>query len=140
MKIEFNDNLVTGNETIDAQHMELINRIDQFVKICESGDGKVKAIKMLDYLSEYTDFHFSAEEKLQQDVNYPGYSKHKEKHEEFKKTIEVLHNYLDELDGPNDAFVKQVQDKVVDWLFGHIETFDRSVAEYIFLTENPNRL
>ena len=140
MKIEFSDNLITGNKTIDAQHKELIDRIDQFVKVCEDGDGKVKAIKMLDYLSDYTDFHFSDEEKLQQEVSYPGYPQHKEKHEEFKKTIETLHTYLDELDGPNDAFVEQVKSKVVDWLFGHIETFDRSVAEYIFLTENPDRL
>ena len=140
MKIEFSDNLITGNKTIDAQHKELIDRIDQFVKVCEDGDGNVKAINMLDYLSDYTDFHFSDEEKLRQEVSYPGYPQQKEKHEEFKKTIETLHNYLEELDGPNDAFVEQVKSKVVDWLFGHIETFDRSVAEYIFLTENPDRL
>ena len=28
---------------------------------------------------------------------------------------------------------------VVDWLFGHIKTFDRSVAEFIFMRENPDR-
>ena len=63
--ITFDDNLITGNDTIDTQHEELINRIQQFVAACESGDGKVKAIKMLDYLDEYTNFHFQAEEELQ---------------------------------------------------------------------------
>lgn len=140
MKITFSDNLITGNKTIDDQHRELIARIDKFVKICEDGDGKVTAINMLDYLAEYTEFHFTAEEKLQQDAGYPGYADHKAKHDEFKSTIAVLHNYLDELDGPDQAFVDQVKTKVVDWLFGHIETFDRSVAEYIFLVDNPGRL
>lgn len=29
--ITFDDNLITGNDTIDTQHEELINRIQQFV-------------------------------------------------------------------------------------------------------------
>ena len=68
--ITFDDNLITGNDTIDTQHEELINRIQQFVAACESGDGKVKAIKMLDYLDEYTNFHFQAEEELQKKVSF----------------------------------------------------------------------
>ena len=80
MIIEFNDNLLTGNSTIDTQHKELIGRIAAFVSSCEEGDGKMKAIKMLDYLAEYTEFHFSEEEKLQQEVSYPGFKEHKEKH------------------------------------------------------------
>ena len=56
--ITFDDNLITGNKTIDEQHKELIDRIQQFVSACESEDARVKAIKMLDYLDEYTDFQF----------------------------------------------------------------------------------
>lgn len=140
MEILFDDNLITGNETIDAQHKELISRIDAFVRACEESDSKVKAIKMLDYLDEYTQFHFSAEEELQKNVNYPELSKHHDKHEEFKATIKDLYDYLDEHEGPNDQFIELVKTKVIDWLFGHIKTFDRSVAEYIFIVENPDRL
>lgn len=38
MTITFDNNLITGNETIDTQHKELIDRIQQFVTACESGD------------------------------------------------------------------------------------------------------
>ena len=65
--ITFDDNLLTGNRTIDAQHKELIERIRNFVVACQNGDSKVKAIKMLDYLDEYTDFHFKEEEALQEE-------------------------------------------------------------------------
>lgn len=140
MTIEFDENLITGNETIDNQHKELIERIRQFVKSCENGDSKVKAINMLDYLVEYTNFHFAAEEKLQEEVNYPGLKQHQEKHEEFRKTLRDLDEFLEESEGPTDAFVNQVEAKVVNWLFNHIKTFDRSVAEYIFLQDNPDRL
>lgn len=140
MNITFDDNLITGNKTIDFQHQELIDRIRQFVAACESGDSKIKAIKMLDYLDEYTNFHFQEEEELQKKVSYPEFSVHHAKHEEFKTSIQELYDYLDENEGPDDQFIEQVKRNVVDWLFQHIKTFDRSVAEYIHLHDNSERL
>ena len=139
LNITFDDNLVTGNETIDTQHKELIDRIQNFVTACQNGDSKVKAIKMLDYLDEYTDFHFKEEEKLQEKSGYPERENHHEKHEEFKKTIQELYEYLQEYEGPTDRFSELVQKNVIDWLVGHIKTYDRSVAEFIFMRENPKR-
>ena len=63
LNITFDDNLVTGNNTIDTQHKELIDRIRNFVVACQNGDSKVKAIKMLDYLDEYTDSLLSPKNK-----------------------------------------------------------------------------
>ena len=140
MNITFDDNLITGNKTIDSQHQELIDRIRQFVAACESGDSKIKAIKMLDYLDEYTNFHFQEEEELQKKVSYPEISSHHAKHEEFKISIQELYDYLNENEGPDDQFIEQVKRNVVDWLFQHIKTFDRSVAEYIHLHDNSERL
>ena len=140
MNITFDDNLITGNKTIDSQHQELIDRIRQFVAACESGDSKIKAIKMLDYLDEYTNFHFQEEEELQKKVSYPEFSGHHAKHEEFKTSIQELYDYLNENEGPDDQFIEQVKRNVVDWLLQHIKTFDRSVAEYIHLHDNSERL
>lgn len=140
MNITFDDNLITGNKTIDSQHQELIDRIRQFVAACKSGDSKIKAIKMLDYLDEYTNFHFQEEEDLQKKVSYPEISGHHAKHEEFKTSIQELYDYLNENEGPDDQFIEQVKRNVVDWLFQHIKTFDRSVAEYIHLHDNSERL
>ena len=138
--ITFEDNLLTGNKTIDAQHKELIERIRNFVFACQDGKSKVNAIKMLDYLDEYTNFHFQAEEELQKKVSYPELAKHQKKHEEFKKSIQELYDFLNENEGPNEQFIEQVKINVVDWLFKHIKTFDRSVAEYIHLNNNAERL
>lgn len=138
MFIAFNDNLLTGNSTIDAQHKELIERIAAFINACENGNGKIKAIKMMDYLAEYTEFHFSEEEKLQQEVGYPGYDEHKAKHEELKKTVETLHEFLEESEWPTADFVGKVKEEVVNWFFKHIEMFDRSIVEYINSADNPN--
>ena len=83
--LEFDNSLVTGDEVIDEQHKEWIDRINQLLGGCEECGcgGKVEAIKMLDYMADYADFHFSEEEKLQEEVAYPAINEHKAKHEEL---------------------------------------------------------
>ena len=131
MQAIFDDSLKTGNELIDGQHKELIDKINKLVTCCEEGGGKVEAIKMLDYLSDYTDFHFGEEEKLQEEVSYPAIEGHKAKHAEFKKSVEELHEMLVEEEGPTDAFVAAVQKNVVDWLFDHIKNMDQALAAFV---------
>lgn len=131
MRIEFSDSLLTGNSIIDTQHRELIECIASFITACEEGGGKIKAIKMMDYMAEYTEFHFSEEEKLQQEVGYPGYEDHKARHEELKRTVEELQEFLEESQWPTAAFVAKVKEQVVDWFLNHIQVFDRSLVEYM---------
>ena len=140
MYAEFDESLVTGNEVIDGQHKELIDKINKLVECCELGRGKVEAIKMLDYLSEYTDFHFGAEEGLQEKYAYPAIAEHKAKHAEFKQAVEELYEMLQEVEGPTEEFVNAVNKNVIDWLYGHIKGFDRSVASYIHMNAEPELL
>lgn len=140
MRAEFSENLVTGNELIDSQHKELIDRINKLLDSCELGAGMTAAVNTLDYLADYTDFHFGAEEELQKEIGYPDYDKHKAQHEGFKKTIQELDEMLREEEGPSPAFVERVEENVVKWFYTHIEGFDRSVAEYKFMRENHGRL
>ena len=131
MEIIFDDNLITGNATIDSQHKELIDRIAEFVRVCENGEGKVKAIKMLDFLEEYTVFHFHDEEELQKKTQFPGFEQHHDKHEEFRKSITELREFLEDIEGPNEQFMDAVKKNVVEWLFGHIKTFDVALAAFV---------
>ena len=140
MRAEFSENLVTGNELIDSQHKELIDRINKLLDSCEADNGKVTAVNTLDYLADYTDFHFSAEEKLQQEIGYPDYDKHKSVHEGFKQTIKELDEMLQEEEGPSAAFVEKVEENVIKWFYTHIEGFDRSVAEYKNMRAKNDRL
>lgn len=130
MRAEFDETLVTGNEMIDGQHKELIDKINKLLDSCEVGNDKLTAIKTLDYLADYTDFHFGKEEKLQESISYPGIEQHKKEHEKLRRVVEELHEMLEEQEGPTEAFVAQVQENVINWLYNHIKGFDRSVAEY----------
>ena len=135
MYAEFTDDLVTGNEMIDTQHKELICKINDLLKSCEERSNQSGAARMLNFLADYTEYHFNEEEALQESINYPGIKEHKEKHEELRRTVQELHEMLTEEEGPTDAFVEKVSEKVRDWLYYHIQTFDRSVAEFKFMKQ-----
>ena len=71
MSIVFDEALKTGNELIDTQHQELIARVNKLSDSLESAKEKNVAIQTLDFLMDYVEFHFSAEEKLQEENQYP---------------------------------------------------------------------
>ena len=140
MRAEFDESLVTGNEMIDTQHKELIDKINKLLDSCETAKEKLAAIKMLDYLADYTELHFGEEEKLQADIQYPGMEEHKKEHEKLRAVVQDLYSMLEEEEGPSDAFVEQVNKNVIEWLYRHIKGFDRSVAEYKFMNQSSERL
>ena len=109
----------------------MIDRVNKLVESCENGKEKVTAVKTLDFLMDYTEFHFSDEEKLQQEVGYDKLEQHKCQHEHFKKSVDAPRQMLEEEEGPTDAFVQAVNKNISQWLVNHIQGWDKAVAEYI---------
>lgn len=89
------------------------------------------AVKTLDFLMDYADFHFTDEEKLQQEVGYDKLDQHKGQHEAFKKSVDELRQMLEEEEGPTDAFVDAVNKNISQWLVEHIQGWDKAVADFI---------
>lgn len=139
MYAEFTNDLIIGNEMIDSQHKELIGKINDLLISCENGHGKEETIQLLKYLADYTDYHFSAEEALQREIEYPGYAEHIKKHAEFKKTVADLQTSLEQ-EEVSDPFKEKVEEEVLNWFLYHINGFDRSVAEYKYMSDNTDRL
>ena len=80
---------------------------------------------------DYTDFHFSAEEKLQEENAYPSLAEHKALHDGFKKSVKELQEMLEEEQEPSAAFVAAVNTNIKDWLVNHIMKADQAVADYV---------
>ncbi|WP_230397560.1 bacteriohemerythrin [Novisyntrophococcus fermenticellae] len=131
MSIEFDKALETGNDLIDTQHRELIARVNKLTADGVVGKEKNVAVQTLDFLMDYTDFHFNAEENLQEEHAYPLLDAHKKQHAVFVKAVDDLREMLEEEEGPTEAFVEAVRKNVVDWLLRHIQIWDKQVAEYI---------
>jgi len=62
-KIKWDDSLSVKINLIDTQHKMLIQRLSDLSEAIETSQGEKKIIQTLAFLIEYTEFHFSTEEK-----------------------------------------------------------------------------
>ena len=71
MYINWDLTLDIGIDSIDNQHKELFNRLDQLLSSIDEGRSNDEVIKTLDFLEEYVVKHFNEEEEIQNKINYP---------------------------------------------------------------------
>lgn len=130
MAYQFTKDLETGNASIDAEHRQLIQAINDLLKACSSGKGRDELAKTTGFLSDYTAKHFAHEETLQKQSKYPDYINHRRYHENFKKVVADLCGRLDK-EGPTIALVGQVNTAIAGWLVNHIKQEDTKLAAHL---------
>jgi hemerythrin len=81
-------------------------------------------------MTGYTIKHFSDEEKLQVQYQYPDYPTHKQYHDDFKVVVKHLAEQLIK-EGPTDELVSMVNTSIGDWLLNHIKGDDFRMATYV---------
>lgn len=128
--IEWNDDLTTGNETIDEQHRELIDRFNGLLAACNQGKGKTEIKSLLQFLGDYVRSHFAMEETLQLRYKYPEYSLHKQEHVDFINRFRNLQNQFND-EGATLSLVIQTNQTMVDWLIRHINGTDKKLAAFL---------
>lgn len=62
------DSYMLGISKTDKQHRELCDTADKLYNACSQGKGAEEAMKVLNFLADYTVRHFADEEKLQQEI------------------------------------------------------------------------
>lgn len=130
MAYQFTPDLETGNTTIDMQHKQLIEAINNLLAACAQGKGRAEMEKTTKFLYDYTSRHFADEERLQAQSSYPDAVNHRRYHEEFKKVVKNLCDSL-EKEGPTLVLVGQVNSAIAGWLINHIKREDSKVAAHI---------
>ncbi|WOC32134.1 MULTISPECIES: bacteriohemerythrin [Caproicibacterium] len=127
---QWTKDLETGNATIDSEHKELIQAVNTLLEACAKGKGRAEIQDTLRFLKDYVSRHFSHEEKLQLESQYPDYANHKRYHEGFKKTVqEIATEY--EQGGATIPLVAKVNQSIAGWLLNHIKREDVKVAAHI---------
>jgi hemerythrin len=128
--IKWTESLSIGNETIDSQHKELIQKINDVLEACNRQQGKEKVVEVMQFLKDYTVKHFKDEENLMKKYQYPMYEEHKKIHEDLVKKVEDLDERI-KREGVSLSVVMTVNKTLVDWFVNHISKEDKKVGEYI---------
>jgi hemerythrin len=144
---EYNDDLYVewdgryeiGIPLIDGQHRELIRLTNELYKACLEGDdaGRELFKVAIKAAVDYVKFHFSAEEKLLENVDYPQILVHKRQHEEFViKILAETKNFEEGKKFVPNGFVRFLR----DWILSHIGVMDKKYAGYILNLKRQGKL
>jgi hemerythrin len=129
-KIEWDDSLSIGVDLIDEQHKMLIQKLADLSEAFTRGHEENKIMKTLDFMIDYTDFHFSAEEKVMEEQSYPGLDQQKKQHEEFKTTLNnILEDFKEE--STTKAIAEEINDFLHNWLIDHIKGSDTKLGQFL---------
>ena len=121
----WDDSLSVNVREIDLQHQKLIDMINVFY---EQNSGQAFRT-LLDSLVEYTQYHFSTEEKYFQRFAFPDAVSHTEMHKIFTDKVLDVRSRLCQ-----GKFVVslEITTFLKDWLTHHIKETDKEYASLEF--------
>lgn len=128
--VQWQADLETGAELVDAQHKEIFNRVNALLTAMQQGKGRAEVVAVIDFLGKYVVSHFTAEEGLMRQNGYPEYTAHQQLHKAFVTDFADLKREF-EANGSSSLLVIQVQRRVIDWLMNHIIREDKRIAEFL---------
>lgn len=130
MAFTVTQDILTGNERIDKEHVELFAKINDFMEACGQGKGRDEIMKTVDFLERYTKTHFMFEENIQKMNKYEGFQVHKNFHEQFIKNLTEIKKELQQ-DGVNIAVLGKINMQIGSSLITHIKTEDVKLAKFM---------
>ena len=129
-KIEWDDSLSVGIDLINEQHKQLIERLNSISDAVDTHQGIDKILSTLTFLYDYTNVHFSTEEKYMRKFDYPGRKLHMAQHVEFFDMIETMRKDFEE-EGATRALGESINTFLGNWLITHIKGIDSKFGEFL---------
>lgn len=121
--ITITKDMEVGVPKIDAQHRELIERLNAVVLLGGKSVSREHSQKTLDLLSAYIIKHFGDEEALQIQSRYPKYAWHKAQHQLYIAEVEALKKEFAQ-NGVSAKFTISLSNSIIDWIVKHIKRVD----------------
>jgi hemerythrin len=117
----------TNIKEMDEHHQELFRTANRLYEEIHSGRNQSILAESLDFLIQYTEDHFSKEEKLMEDYDFPDYESHKKQHE---RLICEVHELKDRYSAGEIRMDMSIVNFLKDWIINHILTEDRKYGPY----------
>jgi hemerythrin len=115
---------------IDAQHKELVDRLNALMSMGHDAASKEETQKTLDLLEEYIVKHFADEEELQRKNKYPEYESHKKMHELYIGEFQKLKKEFAD-NGHSIKFTMDLNNSLINWIVKHIKSADVELGRFL---------
>jgi hemerythrin len=137
--VKWEDKYSVGIPLIDKQHKELIQLTNELYQGCLAGDDAARDFffNAIRGAMNYVKVHFSTEEQILENINYPKLAEHKKQHEDFVlKMVEDVKSFQGGRKFVPNNFVRFLR----DWILSHIAIADTEYAKYIMDLKKQGRL
>lgn len=120
------DDLNTGVEVIDRQHMRIVEMLNH-LHVTQKSMQRVAVGEVIDELIDYTLSHFAFEEELMEEAGYAFCAAHKRVHEVFIKRVSEYRMRFE----AGEDITDELRNMLSRWLFNHIRGDDKAYAEKV---------
>jgi len=127
LSIEWEDDLLVGNDVIDDDHKKLVSIINELERAIAKRD--VSGVEdVFQRLQTYTEEHFAREEALQKAIHFPERNAHRDRHEALKWSLQ------DQYEGfrlRERGSLVSFRTFLRQWLIDHIVDDDMKMKPYL---------
>jgi hemerythrin-like metal-binding protein len=126
--LEWNDDLSVKVAEVDEQHKKCVDMVNELYDSMRSGSSAETLLKIVDDMRNYTEFHFTTEEKFMEQHEFSGLQEHKQEHEEFIAKVVQVEGDCQSGKGSLDM---EVLNFLSNWLVTHINDTDKKMGEFL---------
>ena len=125
MSIQFiwTDDYAVGNPALDEQHQRMFALANSLSEILSVEQIKKSIWHMFKHLND----HFSDEEKMMKEIDYPKLSEHRELHNELITKLSDISSYSFD----SDESIFKFKKFIYDWLVEHIMIADKDYFRFL---------
>ena len=124
--MQWDDSFSVNVKEIDQQHQKLVGMINEFYEHVGKDTGQAFRA-LLNSLVDYTQYHFSTEEKYFKKFSYPDVSNHTEEHRKFTEKVLDVKNRLNQ---GRLVISLEITSFLKEWLTHHIKVRDKAYSKF----------
>ncbi|MBK5277047.1 MAG: hemerythrin family protein [Desulfuromonadales bacterium] len=124
--ISWKPEYTVNNEELDSHHQQLFDLLNMVYDHVMNSLEVDFVLPMIEKLSDFMIYHFSAEENRMRENRIPEIDAHIAKHREFTNTIEILKTHYN---GNNLEIAQELIILLGNWLLSHVLLEDKKYSE-----------
>jgi hemerythrin len=119
--IQWKDEFSVGVASVDIEHRDLIDLINDLHDLLREGATQVQVIDLLGEIFAQISAHFALEEKFMRDTGYEAYPDHKGDHEAL---LDELRDIMDRVEDDGTYDEARLSRELEKWFTEHFRTHD----------------
>jgi len=127
-QVQWKEEYSVGIKHIDDDHKKLIGLLNNFTIAYDYAMSETFEKEALNELVSYTKYHFSREEKMMEDNDYPDLVAHQAQH---KVMIGQVEKFVQLYNEQGHDSLDEIASFLSDWLINHINGTDKQYSEHL---------